>query len=106
MFALAYVITIKTTIARYSMCKIFASPRFLAAVAVVILLQAFVAPYTRQYYLNKVRRSPMSWRPKQPLPTASISIQEVQGMLQASTMQTDVQMAKELEKKGWIVKKT
>jgi hypothetical protein len=87
------------------MCKIFASPRFLALVAVVVLFQAFVAPYTRQYYLSKVRRSPMSWRPRQPQPTANISIQEVQGMLQASSMQTDIQMAKELEKKGWIVKK-
>jgi hypothetical protein len=87
------------------MCKFLSSQQFIVFVTLFILLQAFVAPYTRPYYLNKVHRSAMSWRPKQPLPTANISIQEMQGMLQASTMQTDLQMAKELEKKGWIVKK-
>jgi hypothetical protein len=48
----------------------------------------------------------MSWRPRPNVLQAHLSINEVQGMLQASTMQTDAQMAKELEKKGYIVKKT
>ena len=87
------------------MCSFLASPRFLALVAIVILIQAFGAPYTRPNYLKTMRRPAMSLRSKPAPHTTNISIQEVQGMLQASTMQTDLQMAKELEKKGWVVKK-
>ncbi len=58
------------------------------------------------HYLKTARRAAMSWRPRPNVLQAHLSINEVQGMLQASTMQTDAQMAKELEKKGYIVKKT
>ncbi len=47
----------------------------------------------------------MSWRPKPNQTSANISIQEMKGMLEASNIQTDTQMAKELEKKGYVVKK-
>ena len=47
----------------------------------------------------------MSWRPKPNQISTNISIQEVKGMLEASTMQTDSQMAKELQKKGYVVTK-
>ncbi len=47
----------------------------------------------------------MSWRGKPKQNVVNLSISEVQGMLQASTMQTDAQMAKELEKKGWTLHK-
>jgi hypothetical protein len=88
------------------MCsRYLASPRFLAAVAVVILMQAFAAPYMSLKYLSTMRRTAMSWRSKPTPKSVGLSMHEMQGILQASTMQTDAQMAKELEKKGYIVKK-
>jgi phage replication-related protein YjqB (UPF0714/DUF867 family) len=47
----------------------------------------------------------MSWRGKPKQNVVNLSINEVQGMLQASTMQTDAQMVRELEKKGWTLHK-
>ena len=77
----------------------------LAVVAALVLVQALAMQYGNKPYLNTIHRPAMSWRPKPNQTSANISIQEMQGMLQASNLQTDTQMAKELEKKGYVVKK-
>jgi hypothetical protein len=47
----------------------------------------------------------MSWRPSPKANVAHLSIDEFKGLLQANPIMSDAQMAKELEKKGWQVKK-
>ena len=47
----------------------------------------------------------MSWRPKPKPNVAHLSMDDFKGLLQANQIMTDAQMAKELEKKGWSVKK-
>jgi len=77
----------------------------LAVVAALVLMQALAMQYGKPHYLNTIHRPAMSWRPKPNKTSANISIQEMKGMLEASNLQTDTQMAKELEKKGYVVKK-
>ena len=77
----------------------------LAVVAALVLMQALAIHFGGSNYLKTVRNPAMSWRPKPNQTSANISIQEMKGMLEASNLQTDTQMAKELEKKGYVVKK-
>jgi hypothetical protein len=47
----------------------------------------------------------MSWRNKPKQNVAHLSMEDFKGLLQANPILTDAQMAKELEKNGWVVKK-
>ncbi len=47
----------------------------------------------------------MSWRNKPKQNVAHLSMEDFKGLLQANQIMTDAQMAKELERKGWSVKK-
>ena len=47
----------------------------------------------------------MSWRPKPKPNVAHLSMEDFKGLLQANQVMTDAQMAKELEKKGYSVRK-